>query len=198
MELIDSGKQEGATMHCGGEQSGDKGYFIKPTVFSNVTDNMRIATEEVRWSTVLYLFFYLVIFRITLFLTFILWGVSDEKWLPQRCFRCFSQLWNVVPLKDFSRFFFAFDVIIASDWNSLPTLYWQSDLVQVQLIASDRLDFAFSHWIYMLVLLLICCLCSMINARRRVPKLGGEIKYNFFCWASVPIVFIDVAWKSPN
>eukprot|EP00794_Sanderia_malayensis_P009842 gene9842-10852_t len=47
MELIESGKHEGATMHCGGEQAGDKGYFIKPTVFSNVTDNMRIATEEI-------------------------------------------------------------------------------------------------------------------------------------------------------
>ncbi len=31
----------------GGERWGDKGYFIKPTVFSNVKDDMRIAREEV-------------------------------------------------------------------------------------------------------------------------------------------------------
>jgi len=47
LELIESGKSEGATLHCGGEQDGDKGYFIKPTVFSGVTDDMRIAKEEI-------------------------------------------------------------------------------------------------------------------------------------------------------
>ena len=48
MGLIESGKTEGATLQCGGTRFGDKGYFIKPTVFSDVTDNMRIAKEEVR------------------------------------------------------------------------------------------------------------------------------------------------------
>lgn len=46
MGLIESGKKEGATLECGGNRHGDKGYFIQPTVFSNVTDNMTIAKEE--------------------------------------------------------------------------------------------------------------------------------------------------------
>ncbi len=48
MALIDSGKQEGAKLCTGGNRFGDKGYFIEPTVFSDVTDDMRIAKEEVR------------------------------------------------------------------------------------------------------------------------------------------------------
>ena len=47
MALIKAGKSEGAKLECGGERHGDKGYFIQPTVFSDVTDNMRIAKEEV-------------------------------------------------------------------------------------------------------------------------------------------------------
>lgn len=34
-------------MHCGGSRYGNRGYFISPTVFSDVQDNMRIAKEEV-------------------------------------------------------------------------------------------------------------------------------------------------------
>ena len=45
--LIESGKTEGAKLECGGRRFGDIGYFIAPTVFSSVTDNMRIAKEEV-------------------------------------------------------------------------------------------------------------------------------------------------------
>jgi acyl-CoA reductase-like NAD-dependent aldehyde dehydrogenase len=48
LKFIESGKAEGAKLECGGERLGDIGYFIKPTVFSNVTDNMTIAKEEVR------------------------------------------------------------------------------------------------------------------------------------------------------
>jgi retinal dehydrogenase len=48
LSLIESGKVEGAKLECGGGRWGKEGYFIKPTVFSNVTDNMRIAKEEVR------------------------------------------------------------------------------------------------------------------------------------------------------
>jgi acyl-CoA reductase-like NAD-dependent aldehyde dehydrogenase len=48
LNLIKSGKLEGAKLECGGERLGDTGYFIKPTVFSNVTDDMTIAKEEVR------------------------------------------------------------------------------------------------------------------------------------------------------
>jgi len=45
--LIESGKEEGATLQTGGNQFGDKGYFVEPTVFSDVKDNMRIAREEI-------------------------------------------------------------------------------------------------------------------------------------------------------
>lgn len=47
LELIESGKQQGATLNCGGGRHGDKGYFIQPTVFSDVKDDMRIAEEEI-------------------------------------------------------------------------------------------------------------------------------------------------------
>jgi aldehyde dehydrogenase (NAD+) len=47
MGYIESGKREGATLACGGERVGDRGYFILPTVFSNVRDEMKIAREEI-------------------------------------------------------------------------------------------------------------------------------------------------------
>uniref|UniRef100_G1TNA5 aldehyde dehydrogenase (NAD(+)) n=1 Tax=Oryctolagus cuniculus TaxID=9986 RepID=G1TNA5_RABIT len=47
LDLIESGKKEGAKLECGGGPWGNKGYFIQPTVFSNVTDEMRIAKEEI-------------------------------------------------------------------------------------------------------------------------------------------------------
>lgn len=47
MGYIESGKQEGAKLECGGARHGDKGYWIQPTVFSGVTDNMKIAREEI-------------------------------------------------------------------------------------------------------------------------------------------------------
>ena len=47
MSLIESGNKEGANLVYGGAQHGDKGYFIQPTVFSDVQDDMRIAKEEV-------------------------------------------------------------------------------------------------------------------------------------------------------
>ncbi|XP_036323763.1 aldehyde dehydrogenase 9 isoform X2 [Rhagoletis pomonella] len=43
---IESGKQQGAKLQCGGKRIGNVGYFIEPTVFSDVTDNMKIAQEE--------------------------------------------------------------------------------------------------------------------------------------------------------
>lgn len=45
--LIKSGKDEGAVLETGGERQGNVGYFIKPTVFSHVTDEMRIAKQEI-------------------------------------------------------------------------------------------------------------------------------------------------------
>lgn len=47
MEYIKSGKDEGAKVEIGGERHGDKGYFIQPTIFSNVTSNMKIVQEEI-------------------------------------------------------------------------------------------------------------------------------------------------------
>ncbi|KAL7933472.1 aldehyde dehydrogenase domain-containing protein [Trichoderma chlorosporum] len=47
MGYIQAGKDEGATVEIGGERHGDKGYFIKPTVFSNVTADMKIMREEI-------------------------------------------------------------------------------------------------------------------------------------------------------
>ncbi|XP_049812067.1 aldehyde dehydrogenase 1A1-like [Schistocerca nitens] len=47
LDYIKSGKEQGAHIECGGERLGTTGYFIKPTVFSNVTDDMKIAKEEI-------------------------------------------------------------------------------------------------------------------------------------------------------
>jgi aldehyde dehydrogenase (NAD+) len=47
MGYIDSGRSEGAHLVCGGERVGDRGYFIQPTVFSDVQDDMKIAKEEI-------------------------------------------------------------------------------------------------------------------------------------------------------
>lgn len=44
---IDAGKQEGASLRCGGERVGERGYFVAPTVFTDVHDDMRIAQEEI-------------------------------------------------------------------------------------------------------------------------------------------------------
>ncbi len=47
MGYIDAGKKEGAKLLTGGKRIGDCGYFIEPTVFDGVTDNMKIAKEEI-------------------------------------------------------------------------------------------------------------------------------------------------------
>eukprot|EP01006_Ploeotia_vitrea_P009893 TRINITY_DN2491_c0_g1_i1.p1 TRINITY_DN2491_c0_g1~~TRINITY_DN2491_c0_g1_i1.p1 ORF type:complete len:592 (-),score=144.56 TRINITY_DN2491_c0_g1_i1:295-2070(-) len=47
MKYIKSGKDQGAKLATGGERFGDKGFFIKPTVFTNVKDDMTIAKEEI-------------------------------------------------------------------------------------------------------------------------------------------------------
>lgn len=48
MSLIESGKQEGAKLVAGGKRyEGLPGYFVEPTVFADVNDNMTIAREEV-------------------------------------------------------------------------------------------------------------------------------------------------------
>ena len=50
IDLIESGIDEGATLAAGGPllpNGLNKGYFIKPTIFTNVTNEMRIAKEEI-------------------------------------------------------------------------------------------------------------------------------------------------------
>jgi len=47
MNLIASGKKEGAKLCTGGSRVGEKGFFVQPTVFSDVKDEMRIAREEI-------------------------------------------------------------------------------------------------------------------------------------------------------
>ncbi|CAN8278140.1 unnamed protein product [Cochlearia groenlandica] len=47
MKYIRSGIESNATLECGGDQIGNKGYFIQPTVFSNVKDDMLIAQDEI-------------------------------------------------------------------------------------------------------------------------------------------------------
>jgi len=44
---LELGKQEGARVTVGGEAMGGKGYFVKPTVFADVNNKMRIAREEI-------------------------------------------------------------------------------------------------------------------------------------------------------
>lgn len=51
ISYIKAGQQDGATLACGGNvpslQGFDGGFFVEPTVFTGVTDNMRIAREEI-------------------------------------------------------------------------------------------------------------------------------------------------------
>jgi aldehyde dehydrogenase (NAD+) len=47
MGYIDAGQKDGAKMLTGGSRVGDCGYFIQPTVFSDVKDDMKIAKEEI-------------------------------------------------------------------------------------------------------------------------------------------------------
>ncbi|KAL6712360.1 mitochondrial aldehyde dehydrogenase [Coniothyrium glycines] len=50
LQYIESGKSEGATLVAGGEaykNVGGKGFFVSPTIFTNVKDNMKIYREEV-------------------------------------------------------------------------------------------------------------------------------------------------------
>ncbi|XP_049820191.1 retinal dehydrogenase 2 [Aethina tumida] len=47
LRLVNTGIQEGAKLQTGGKQVGTEGYFVEPTVFSEVTDEMTIAKEEI-------------------------------------------------------------------------------------------------------------------------------------------------------
>ncbi|MFY9255317.1 MAG: aldehyde dehydrogenase family protein [Fuerstiella sp.] len=47
MGYIQSGKSEGATCATGGNRYGNRGFFVQPTVFTDVKDEMKIAKEEI-------------------------------------------------------------------------------------------------------------------------------------------------------
>tara|TARA_B100000927_G_scaffold103323_1_gene83688 strand:+ start:230 stop:1666 length:1437 start_codon:yes stop_codon:yes gene_type:complete len=50
IDLIELGKEEGANLAIGGSsrpQNFDKGYYIQPTIFTNVTNEMQIAKSEI-------------------------------------------------------------------------------------------------------------------------------------------------------
>jgi aldehyde dehydrogenase (NAD+) len=47
MGYIESGKKSGAKLLTGGGRVGDRGYFIQPTIFDGVKDDMQIAQEEI-------------------------------------------------------------------------------------------------------------------------------------------------------
>uniref|UniRef100_A0A8C4R848 Aldehyde dehydrogenase 2 family member, tandem duplicate 2 n=1 Tax=Eptatretus burgeri TaxID=7764 RepID=A0A8C4R848_EPTBU len=47
LKYVDSGRHEGAKLLCGGSRVRDRGWFVEPTVFGNVKDDMKIAKEEI-------------------------------------------------------------------------------------------------------------------------------------------------------
>ena len=44
---VELGQKQGATLLSGGHRVGNKGYFVEPTVFDNVKDDMAIAKDEI-------------------------------------------------------------------------------------------------------------------------------------------------------
>ena len=47
LKYVEYGKQDGAKCVTGGKRHGSQGYFIEPTLFAGVTDEMRISREEI-------------------------------------------------------------------------------------------------------------------------------------------------------
>ncbi|CAJ1951815.1 unnamed protein product [Sphenostylis stenocarpa] len=47
LSYIEHGKREGATLLTGGKSVGNKGYYIEPTIFSNVKEDMIIVQDEI-------------------------------------------------------------------------------------------------------------------------------------------------------
>ncbi|XP_014270942.1 aldehyde dehydrogenase, mitochondrial [Halyomorpha halys] len=47
MRMIESGKKEGATVEVGGNRLDRPGFFVEPTLFTNVKDDMTISKEEI-------------------------------------------------------------------------------------------------------------------------------------------------------
>jgi aldehyde dehydrogenase (NAD+) len=44
---VDLGQKQGAQLLCGGKRRGDKGFFVEPTIFDQVKDEMAIAKDEI-------------------------------------------------------------------------------------------------------------------------------------------------------
>ena len=47
LKYVNIGQDEGAKLLSGGKRVGEKGYFVEPTLFAGVNDDMRIAREEI-------------------------------------------------------------------------------------------------------------------------------------------------------
>jgi phenylacetaldehyde dehydrogenase len=47
LSYVDAGKSDGAKLSLGGARVGQSGYFVQPTIFSHVSNDMRIAREEI-------------------------------------------------------------------------------------------------------------------------------------------------------
>ena len=47
MAYIDSGKNDGAIVHSGGQRHGESGYFVQPTIFTDCKPDMKIMKEEI-------------------------------------------------------------------------------------------------------------------------------------------------------
>jgi aldehyde dehydrogenase (NAD+) len=44
---VERGRQEGASLRVGGQRHGDRGFFVEPTIFDDVRDEMCIARDEI-------------------------------------------------------------------------------------------------------------------------------------------------------
>lgn len=47
LRYVALGREEGATLTTGGRRHGSQGFFVEPTIFDNVTDEMTIARDEI-------------------------------------------------------------------------------------------------------------------------------------------------------
>jgi aldehyde dehydrogenase (NAD+) len=47
LKYVEYGKEDGAECLTGGKRFGDQGFFVEPTLFTGVTDDMRIAQDEI-------------------------------------------------------------------------------------------------------------------------------------------------------
>jgi len=61
--MVESGKKQGASLVTGGLRIGNKGYFVQPTVFADVKDDMMIAKEEVIFQLNKYVYLYCSVFQ---------------------------------------------------------------------------------------------------------------------------------------